>query len=136
MSEGASVHKGIAPRAPHRYIPFMSPPHDAVVALAALLRTSRQARGLTVAALASEVGVSPRLVSEFERGKRPNVSLETAMRLLHVVGAPLPLAARTAPADAASARAERAARRRATWNGAHSTLAAQGTKERTSARPR
>jgi transcriptional regulator with XRE-family HTH domain len=103
----------------------MSPPHDAVAALAALLRTSRQSRGLTVAALASAVGVSPRLVSEFERGKRPNVSLETAMRLLHSVGAPLPLAARTGPADEASARAERAARRRATWSGAHSTLAAQ-----------
>jgi HTH-type transcriptional regulator/antitoxin HipB len=103
----------------------MSVPHDTIAALAALLRSSRRARGLTVVALAEEAGVSPRLVSEFERGKRPHVSLETALRLLHLAGAVLPFASRTEPTDEASARAERAARRRATWSGTHSTLTAQ-----------
>jgi transcriptional regulator with XRE-family HTH domain len=103
----------------------MSVPRETIAALAALLRTSRRARGLTVVALAEEAGVSPRLVSEFERGKRPHVSLETALRLLHIAGAALPFASRTEPTDEASARAERAARRRATWTGTHSTLAAQ-----------
>jgi len=78
-----------------------------------------------VAALAAEVGVSPRLVSEFERGLRPHVSLETAMRLLQHVGAPLTVPIGSAVADEDQARAERAARRRQTWRGTVSTLAAQ-----------
>jgi transcriptional regulator with XRE-family HTH domain len=79
---------------------------------------------MTVVSLAAEVGVSPRLVSEFERGKRPHVSLETAMRLLERVGAPV-FAPAPAVLDDAAARAERAARRRETWRGEYTTLSKQ-----------
>lgn len=79
---------------------------------------------MTVVSLAAEVGVSPRLVSEFERGKRPHVSLETAMRLLERVGAPV-FAPAPAVVDEAAARAERAARRRQTWRGAYASLLEQ-----------
>jgi hypothetical protein len=44
-------------------------------------------------------------VSEFERGKRPHVSLETALRLLHSVGAPVP-GSPPLVADEAAARSE------------------------------
>lgn len=103
----------------------MSTAQDFVTALAALLRTSRQARGLTVASLATQVGVSARLVSEFERGKRPHVSLDTAMRLLHCVGAPLQVSAGASRMEEFAGRAERAARRRQTWLGSHTTLEKQ-----------
>ncbi|HEY0929120.1 MAG TPA: helix-turn-helix transcriptional regulator [Gemmatimonas sp.] len=102
----------------------MSSPHEVVNRLAALLRTHRQARGVTVVSLAAQVGVSPRLVSEFERGKRPNVSLETAMRLLQSVGAPV-FPAMPPVADEAAARADRAAHRRRTWRGSYATLSEQ-----------
>ena len=36
--------------------------------------------------MASQAGVSLRLVAEFERGQRNNVSLESALRLLKSVG--------------------------------------------------
>lgn len=75
---------------------------------------------MTVEALAAQARVSPRLVSEFERGMRPNVSLETAMRLLQQVG--VTLIAAPAAQDAAAARAARAAHRRATWVGRVTTL--------------
>ncbi|HEY0929650.1 MAG TPA: helix-turn-helix transcriptional regulator [Gemmatimonas sp.] len=104
----------------------MSTPNQIVDQLAELLRRYREAQGVTIAALAHDVGVSPRLVSEFERGKRPHVSLETAMRLLQQVGAPL-FALGDAVADEHTARAERAARRRQTWQGTFSTLATQAT---------
>jgi transcriptional regulator with XRE-family HTH domain len=102
----------------------MSTDRSVVNRLAALLRTYRQARGMTVVALAAEVGVSPRLVSEFERGKRPHVSLDTAMRLLESVGAPA-FAPAPEVVDEAAARAERAARRRETWRGGYAKLSEQ-----------
>ena len=111
---------------PHRNIPFMSTPDQIVDRLAALLRHHREARGITIAALAHDVGVSPRLVSEFERGKRPHVSLATALRLLQQVRAPLFILGE-AVVDEDTARAERAARRRQTWQGTFSTLATQAT---------
>ena len=98
--------------------------HDVVSRLAVLLRTHRKARGMTVVSLAAAVGVSPRLVSEFERGKRPHVSLETAMRLLERVGAPV-FSAPAALGDEMADRVERAARRRQTWRGTYTTLSAQ-----------
>lgn len=79
---------------------------------------------MSIAELAASAGVSPRLISEFEQGKRPNVSLETALRLLTLVGVSLHLHA-AEPRDAAKARAERAARRRNSWTGTRSTLDAQ-----------
>lgn len=80
---------------------------------------------MTVVALAKAVGVSPRLVSEVERGKRPHVSLETAFRLLQQVGAPLNFATGPTAVDEDIARAERAAHRRRTWKGTISTLSEQ-----------
>lgn len=79
---------------------------------------------MTVVSVAAKAGVSPRLVSEFERGKRPHVSLDTAVRLLEIVGAPL-FAPVPAAIDEAAGRAERAARRRETWRGEYTTLSKQ-----------
>jgi transcriptional regulator with XRE-family HTH domain len=86
-------------------------------ALATALRTARTTRGLSISALAAQGGVSPRLVSEFERGKRPHISLDTALRLLHLVRVPLSIAASPTEVSEEVARAERAARRRDTWVG-------------------
>ena len=88
------------------------------------LRTARRRRGLSIAALALEAGVSPRLISEFEQGKRPNVSLETVLSLLSLVGVSFRLQEAKAPA-AAQARAARAARRLRHWTGSLSTLRSQ-----------
>jgi len=73
-------------------------------------------------ALASQAGVSLRLVAEFERGQRSNVSLESALRLFKSVGitvlarAPHGGDAEIRGTDAARLeRAARAARRRETW---------------------
>jgi transcriptional regulator with XRE-family HTH domain len=91
-----------------------------------LLRGARKHRGLTRVALAERGGVSVRLIAELEQGKRPNVSFESALKLLSAVGvsviasAPhgevLEIKDRSAAA-AAEARAERAMQRRITWTG-------------------
>jgi transcriptional regulator with XRE-family HTH domain len=91
-----------------------------------LLRGARKHRALTRAALAERGGVSVRLVAELEQGKRPNVSFESALKLLSAAGvsvvarAPhgevLEIRDRSAVA-AAEARAERATQRRNTWTG-------------------
>ncbi|MBL0939263.1 MAG: helix-turn-helix transcriptional regulator [Gemmatimonadaceae bacterium] len=99
----------------------MARSQTSVSAIAAALRAGRIARGLTIQALAERAEVSPRLVSEFERGVRPHVSLETALRLLALAQVPL-----TLTASAASDRASRAAERRRTWTGWQGTLADQG----------
>ena len=51
-----------------------------------LLRSARKTLGLTQAELARRARVSERLWAEVERGERPNVSLETALRMLSEVG--------------------------------------------------
>ena len=89
--------------------------------LAIALRNARKGRGLSIAALAAQGGVSPRLVSEFERGRRSQVSLDTALRLLQLVSVPLSIGGLSAPA-AEYERAARAARRRSTWVGEKTTL--------------
>lgn len=93
--------------------------------LASALRDARRRHGLSIAALAVEAGVSPRLIGEFEQGKRPNVSLETALRLLSLVGVSVRLHDAAEPVDPAVARAARAARRRSSWAGTLSTLQSQ-----------
>jgi transcriptional regulator with XRE-family HTH domain len=103
----------------------MSRPLTRPDALATELRNARRQRGLSIATLAVDASVSPRLISEFEQGKRPNVSLETALRLLTLVGVSLRLHDAAEPTDSATARAERAARRRNSWTGTRSTLDAQ-----------
>jgi len=95
-----------------------------VTILAAALRDARQARRVSIAALAAQSGVSPRLISEFEQGKRPNVSLETALRLLQLMEVTVTPSGAPLPTDEDRGRSERAARRRRTWVGERSTLAA------------
>ncbi|MDQ2667368.1 MAG: helix-turn-helix domain-containing protein [Gemmatimonadota bacterium] len=98
-----------------------------------LLRTSRKALRLTQKELARRAGVSERLWAEVERGERPNVSLETALRMLSEVGVSVrlddPLGASHVlhdPATGAMARAARAAIRRSTWQGRQIRLAQEG----------
>ena len=91
-----------------------------------LLRNARGQHGLSRLELAQRGGVSARLVAELERGQRPNVSLESALKLLRIVGvsvvarAPDGVAAEIRSESAAGLeRAARAARRRQRWTGRH-----------------
>ena len=95
----------------------------AVGPLAESLRAARKGRGISIVQLATLAGVSPRLVSELERGMRAHVSFVTAMRLLHLVGVAVTFDAE--PAPAAMAARIRAERRRAEWTGEQSTLSKQ-----------
>ena len=99
----------------------------------ALLKSARQHLNMTREALALRGGVSTRLVAELERGERPNVSLESALKLLNVVGvtvsatAPNGASAEVHDASAAArARAARAAQRRQTRTGQHMHLHDEG----------
>ena len=66
-------------------------------------------------------------MSEFERGKRPQVSLDTAMRLLHLVNVSLTVNQHALPVSDEASRRERAELRRRTWSGEKTTLAKQQT---------
>ena len=96
----------------------------AVGLLAQALRAARKRRGLSIAQLAAMAAVSPRLISELERGMRANVSFETAARLADLVG--VALIFETQPADADEAARRRAERRRQLWTGEQSTLSQHG----------
>lgn len=103
------------------------------IRIGALLRSARRHRGLTRADLAREGGVSLRLVAELEQGKRPNVSLESALTLLRAAGVTVLARAPNGeaveirdPAVAALERAERSAERRRTWTGRRVSLHAAG----------
>jgi transcriptional regulator with XRE-family HTH domain len=78
------------------------------------LRLARRAQRLSRFELARRADVSVRLIAEFERGRRPNVSLETALKLLRLLGQSIHVSA-DAMHDDASAFEARAAVRRATW---------------------
>jgi transcriptional regulator with XRE-family HTH domain len=87
-----------------------------------LLRSARTQRRLSRAKLAKLGGVSLRLVAEVEQGIRPNVSLESALKLLRAAGVSIVASAphcRTVevrdPAAAEFQRAERAELRRQNW---------------------
>jgi len=89
-----------------------------------LLKAARKQLNVSREELARRGGVSTRLVAELERGQRPNVSLESALKLLNAVGvsviakAPNGAAAEIRSASGpALERAARAARRRQTWTG-------------------
>lgn len=104
--------------------------------IAALLRTARNRIGLSQQELARRAGVSTRLMAEVERGDRPNVSFETALRLLHEAGVSVRFASRSTPArrgrsprHADEARAARAAQRRKDWSGTQLWLAQEGRDE-------
>jgi predicted transcriptional regulator len=91
--------------------------------LAQTLRAARKGRGLSIGQLAALAEVSPRLISEVERGMRAHVSYETATRLLELVGVAITFdAVPTAAADAARLRADA---RRTRWIGKQSTLSQQ-----------
>ena len=101
----------------------MSVVTKSVSQIAAALRSARRARRISIASLAAEAGVSPRLVSEFEQNKRPNVSLETALRLISLVELRVVIEPGASAADgAARAREARAVERRRSWVGAKTTL--------------
>ena len=93
--------------------------------IGSLLRVARRQRNLSRAALARRGGVSVRLVAELERGQRPNVSLESALKLLKIAGVSLVATTRDgaaarmggAPEAVPPDRDARAARRRQTWTG-------------------
>ena len=113
-------------------LPDPAPMHssrDVVASLGIVLRTRRHAGRLTITALAAAAGVGPRVISEFERGRRSHVSLEVAVRLLQCVGVSLNPASASMAADEDEdvGRAERAARRRATWSGDWTTLSPDHT---------
>jgi transcriptional regulator with XRE-family HTH domain len=98
-----------------------------------LLRSARTHRNLSRAQLADRGGVSVRLVAELEQGKRPNVSLESALKLLRAVGVTVVASAPHGevveirdPAAAAMERSARSAQRRKTWTGRQVHLHASG----------
>lgn len=98
-----------------------------------LLRDARKQLNMSREQLAQRGRVSSRLVAELERGQRPNVSLESALRLLDSVGVSILAKApdgATAEIRSASSsaleRAARAERRRQTWTGRHIHLHDEG----------
>ena len=94
-----------------------------VATVGAEIRAARSAQRISRAELAQRAGVSLRLVSELERGERPNVSLATALQLLHLLGIGLRLTTVTEMERAGMrARAARRAAREDTWVGAIASL--------------
>ncbi|MEO6864388.1 MAG: helix-turn-helix transcriptional regulator [Gemmatimonadaceae bacterium] len=99
-----------------------------------VLLNAREQLNLSRAELAQRCEVSERLLAELERGQRPNVSLETCLKLLTAVGISVRLNAPAgtvaeiaAPSAAFLERAVRAARRRQTWTGEHASLHGPGS---------
>lgn len=97
------------------------------------LRDARRGLAISQAELATRAGVTTRLVSEFERGVRPNVSLETALRILNEVGVVVQLGAPDGrsvrlvdPTRADAARDARAQARRMHWTGQQIRLTDEG----------
>lgn len=93
-------------------------------ALGDLLQRARKQLALSRQELAARAKVSTRLVAELERGQRPNVSLESTLLLLNLVGvsivAKAPDGATVEIRDPISHSLERATRaevRRRTWKG-------------------
>jgi len=60
----------------------------------AVLRAERRARGLTQAQAAAIAGVGVRLWNEAEGGKRKQLGLETALRMLQTLGLDLSVESR------------------------------------------
>ncbi len=101
--------------------------------LGELLKHARKQMGMSREELARRGGVSTRLVAEVERGQRPNVSLESTLKLLNLVGVTIvanaPDGATVEITDARSDALQRAARallRRRTWTGRHIQLRKEG----------
>ena len=97
--------------------------------LGAHFKTARKALKWSQKEIAQAVGVSERLVREFERGARANISVETAFRLLAYVGVSLQVEGHGAfpsriylPDMDGQSMAARAQIRRMTWRGAQTRL--------------
>lgn len=116
------VHKGIDLLLGSRHIASMPTPRPADGSLAATLRSARSERRLSIAQLALLANVSPRLISELERGMRAHVSFETATRLLQLVDVSVAFDRQPHPSSDAAARAARRAR---SWSGVKTTLATE-----------
>jgi len=65
--------------------------------LGSLLRERRELAGLDLQTAATRAGVGRRLLLELERGKRPNVSFSTVLRLLALFGLELDIRPRGLP---------------------------------------
>lgn len=105
--------------------------------LGELLRASRKDLHISREALARSAGVSTRLIAEVERGERPNVSLESMLKLLSLVGvsvvATSPGGIPASVRDSESwvrERGARAAFRRANWTGRRIHLRDEGDEPR------
>jgi len=59
------------------------------------IREQRAELGLTISQLAVRSGVSIRLISELERGKRPGVTFSSLLRILTMLGLDLEIAPRS-----------------------------------------
>ncbi len=59
------------------------------------IREQRVELGLTISQLAVRSGVSIRLISELERGKRPGVTFSSLLRILTMLGLDLEIARRS-----------------------------------------
>jgi len=59
------------------------------------IRERRAELGLTISQLAVRSGVSIRLISELERGKRPGVTFSSLLRILTMLGLDLEIARRS-----------------------------------------
>ncbi len=59
------------------------------------IRERRAELGLTISHLAVRSGVSIRLISELERGKRPGVTFSSLLRILTMLGLDLEIARRS-----------------------------------------
>jgi transcriptional regulator with XRE-family HTH domain len=66
----------------------------------AVLRSERRARDLTQQEAAALAGVSVRLWNETERGKRLQLGLDTALRMLQTLGLDLAIVSRSAQGNA------------------------------------
>ncbi|MEP6999334.1 MAG: helix-turn-helix transcriptional regulator [bacterium] len=98
--------------------------------IAKMLYDARKTIGLSQKELSRRANVSTRLVAEFERGQRPNVSLATALRLFAEVGVAVRLTDPTGNGvelgDAHRSAAARANVRRVTWSGKQTRLNEEG----------
>lgn len=116
------LHKRVDARARKGHYIAMSNRPSTIDALSKAVRDARQKQALSIADLARRADVSRRLVGEFERGLRPNVSFETALRLIEQLHLPISIAGIEPGRNQEEARAERAALRRQTWTGKKTTL--------------
>lgn len=95
-----------------------------------LLLRARKELKISREELARRGGVSTRLVAELERGQRPNVSLESTLNLLNLVGVSVVAKRRDGSnaeiKDTLDSAAERAMLRRRTWTGRHINLHDEG----------